>query len=110
MFRRGKGRPDWPRLALQWLRMPRFNPLSMTNDNRSVVAFNLSYLFDEHDLLARAMDRLLDRLERGAIRPLPTTGYAFDRVADAHRALESGDTVGKLVLVMEDESSEIGDR
>jgi len=99
MFRRGRGRPDWPRLAVQWLRTPRFNPLRMTHDNRSVLAFNLSYLFHAHRLLAEAMERLMALLERGTIRALETTEFPLESVADAHRALVSGETVGKLVLV-----------
>jgi NADPH:quinone reductase-like Zn-dependent oxidoreductase len=46
------------------------------------------------------MGRLLGWLADGTIRPLNTTEIPFDRVADAHRALESGETVGKLVLVV----------
>ena len=37
-------------------------------------------------------------LADGTIRPTPLTTYALDEVVDAHRALESGDTVGKIVL------------
>jgi putative PIG3 family NAD(P)H quinone oxidoreductase len=37
-------------------------------------------------------------LADGTIRPTPLTTYALDDVADAHRALESGDNVGKIVL------------
>jgi len=36
----------------------------------------------------------------GTIKPTPLTTYALDDVADAHRALESGDNVGKIVLVV----------
>jgi len=100
MLPRGRGRPNWPKLAVDWLRTPRFDPLRMTLDNRSVLAFNLSCLFDEAALLAEAMMRLLRWLEAGRIRPLPTTCYPIEAVADAHRALESGTTVGKLVLTM----------
>ena len=38
------GRLNWLRLALDWLRTPRFNPLRMTQENRSVLAANLSFL------------------------------------------------------------------
>jgi NADPH:quinone reductase-like Zn-dependent oxidoreductase len=100
MFRRGRGRPDWPRLLLQWLRTPRFNPIEMTAENRSVLAFNLSYLFHETDLLVAAMTELLDWLARGRVRTLPTTPCAIDDVAQAHRFLESGRSVGKIVLTM----------
>jgi putative PIG3 family NAD(P)H quinone oxidoreductase len=37
-------------------------------------------------------------LADGTVRPTPLTTYALDDVVDAHRALESGDNVGKIVL------------
>ena len=37
-------------------------------------------------------------LADGTIRPTPLSTYALEDVADAHRALESGDNVGKIVL------------
>jgi NADPH:quinone reductase-like Zn-dependent oxidoreductase len=38
-------------------------------------------------------------VDEGRIVPPPVTRFPLDRVADAHRALESGSTVGKLVLM-----------
>lgn len=99
MFDRGGDRPSWPSLAWRWLRTPRFDPLQMTSSNRSVMAFNLSFLFPRADLLVPAMDELLTWLADGRVRPLATTAFPLDRVAEAHRALHSGETVGKLVLV-----------
>ena len=98
MFRRGGGRTDWLRLAWQWLRTPRFDPLRMTNDNKAVFGFNLSYLFDENELLTRAMAELLDGLKRGELAPPPVREVAADEVGEAHRALESGNTIGKVVI------------
>lgn len=100
MMSRGRSKPSWLRLARTYLATPRFHPLRMTNENRGVLAFNLSYLFECSDLLDEAMRTLTGWLADGSIRPLPVTQFAFDRVADAHRALESGSTVGKLVLVL----------
>jgi synaptic vesicle membrane protein VAT-1 len=93
------GRPSWPRLALDFLRTPRFSPLQMTGDNRSVLAFNLSYLFEEKAYLAEGMERLLGWLAEGKLRPPQVSALPLDRVADAHRSLESGQTTGKLVLL-----------
>jgi NADPH:quinone reductase-like Zn-dependent oxidoreductase len=93
------GRPNWPKLALDWLRMPRFNPLDLTNDSKSVLAFNLSYLFDRTDLLALFLSDLHRWLEEGLVRPPPVTEYPLEEVAQAHADIESGMTVGKLVLV-----------
>lgn len=99
MLPRGRGAPRWTKLAVDWARTPRFDPLAMTNENRSVMAFNLSYLFDRPDLLDEAMTAIGAWIEAGKLRPPRTQTFPFDRVADAQRALESGETTGKLVLV-----------
>ncbi len=93
------GKPDWVKLAWDWLRTPRFNPLQLTNENKSVMAFNLSYLFEQRHILEEAMGRMLGWVEEGRIVMPPVTRFPLDRVAEAHQALESGKTVGKLVLV-----------
>jgi NADPH:quinone reductase-like Zn-dependent oxidoreductase len=99
MLGKGRQRPSWIKLLAGWLRTPRFDPLDMTNKNRSVLAFNLSYQFDRTEQLAESMDRLLGWLQDGSLQPPPVTAFAFDAAAAAHRAIESGRTVGKLVLV-----------
>lgn len=95
----GRGRPDWARIVAGWLRTPRFSPLAMTRDNKSVLAFNLSFMEEKADELGEGMQWILGEMAAGRMRPLPVTPYPFERVADAHRALESGRTTGKLVLV-----------
>lgn len=100
MMSRGRDRPNWFRLARTYLKTPRFHPLRMTNENRGVLAFNLSYLFERAELLEEAMRSLLSWIDDGSIRPLTVTEFPFERVRDAHTALESGQTVGKLVLVL----------
>ena len=100
MLPRGRGRPNWIKLAWDYLRTPRFNPLEMTSANKSVLAFNLSYLFEQEALFVHAMERLLDWVAEGRLNPPSITAFAFDEVAAAHRALESGTTVGKLVLTV----------
>jgi NADPH:quinone reductase-like Zn-dependent oxidoreductase len=99
MLRKGRDRPSYPKLIYDYLRTPRFNPLRLTGDNKCILAYNLSYLFQRTDLLREAMNELLGWLEAGKIRPLPVTEYPFESVALAHRALESGETTGKLALI-----------
>ena len=105
MLPRQGGRPRWLKLAWDWLRTPRFNPLELTTHSRSVLAFNLSYLFDRTDLMAEAMALMVQMLADGRLKPLPTTTYPLHEVAQAHRDLESGQTVGKLVLLPDDDPS-----
>ncbi|AKF07211.1 zinc-binding dehydrogenase [Sandaracinus amylolyticus] len=99
MLPRGRGRPSLARLARTWLATPRFDPLAMTGTNRSVLALNLSYLFEQRAILHEGMRDLLVAFERGELVAPPITCFALDDVASAHRALETGATVGKLVLV-----------
>lgn len=93
------GRPSYLKLAVDYLRTPRFNPLDMTNESRSVLAFNLSYLFDRRDILEDSMRDIATWLAEGKLRPAPATEYPLGEIAAAHRDIESGRTVGKLVLV-----------
>jgi NADPH:quinone reductase-like Zn-dependent oxidoreductase len=99
MLSRGRGRPNWLKLAYDFLRTPRFHPLEMVDSNKGLVAFNLSYLFDQRGLLTEAMGRMLGELESGVLRPLPVSELPLADAAGAHRALQSGTTVGKLALI-----------
>lgn len=99
MMPRTGGKPKWLKLAIDFFRTPRFSPLAMTGDNRSVMAFNLSYLFEHATILEEAMGTLFGHFEDGTLSPMACQTYALDRVADAHRDIESGQTVGKLILV-----------
>ena len=92
------GLPGRLRLARDYLRTPRFSPFDLTTRNRSVLGFNLSFLFDKAAIMERGLHQAIQWLEQGKLRPPTVTTYPFESVAEAHRDLESGQTVGKLVL------------
>jgi NADPH:quinone reductase-like Zn-dependent oxidoreductase len=98
MLSKKGGFPNYFKLAYEFLRVPRFSPLNLTNDNKSLIAFNLSYLFHRADLLQESMQDLIKWVAEGKIQAPPVQSFAYDKVADAHRALESGTTIGKLIL------------
>lgn len=93
------GRLNWLRLAWDWLRTPRFSPLDMTQSNRSVMAANLSFLSSHAPLLSAGMVWLLERFANGELQPPPVTTFPLAAAAEAHRRIESGQTIGKLVLL-----------
>lgn len=99
MMPKSGGRPHYGKLAVDWLRTPRFNPLDLTEQNKSVMAFNLSYLFDRPELLEEGMRDLGGWLAEGKLRPHEVRTFPLAEVGKAHELLESGTTVGKLVLV-----------
>jgi NADPH:quinone reductase-like Zn-dependent oxidoreductase len=98
MLPRQGGQFSYLKAALGLLKMPRFNPLSMTSENKGVVAFNLSFLFSRTDLLRPAVDDLTAWVEEGRLQVPKVQSFPLADVAQAHQALESGKTVGKLVL------------
>jgi len=92
------GVANYFKLIWQYFKVPRWNPLDMTQENKSLVAFNLSFLFHRKDLLLEAMQDLIKWVEEGTIIAPALQPFPLEKVADAHRALESGTTVGKLIL------------
>jgi NADPH:quinone reductase-like Zn-dependent oxidoreductase len=92
------GVANYFKLIGQYFRVPRWSPLNMTQENKSLIAFNLSFLFHRKDLLQEAMQDLRKWVEEGKIISPPVQPFPLERAADAHRALESGATVGKLIL------------
>ena len=93
------GRLNWAKLAVGWLRTPRFNPLHMTRDNKSVLAANLSFLQSHAPSLREGMLWLLERFECGDLQPLPVETWPLKDAAEAQKRIESGQTIGKLALV-----------
>ncbi|MFQ5568420.1 MAG: medium chain dehydrogenase/reductase family protein [Rhodothermales bacterium] len=99
MFPKSRGIANPFKLLFDYVRTPRFNPVDLHKQNRTLVTFNLSFLFDRHDLLREAIDALYPWFANGDIRMPAVTTYPFENVAQAHRDLQSGMTIGKLVLV-----------
>lgn len=95
------GLKEWLGLAVSWLRSPTFDPLQMVPQNRSVCAFNLSFMFDRTDLLETAFAEILSWVGSGRLTLPLVSEYPLSSVRHAHADLESGMTIGKLVLVPE---------
>ena len=95
------GRLNWPKLIWGWLKTPRFNPIDLPNQNRSIISFNLSFLFNRKDLVTEGMEDMLKWVQEGKLRPPVTRCFPLSDAAAAHQAIESGQSVGKLILVSE---------
>lgn len=100
IFPRGR-RPGLLGLAWNWLRVPRFSPLDLTASNRAVMGFNVVFLTEKASLAKVGFDSIAAWARSGALQKPPVTEFPVERVADAHRAIESGETVGKLVLTFD---------
>lgn len=92
---------QWLKVGWNYKSTPMFDPLKMTNENKSVMAFNLSFLFDRGDLLVESMSQLLHWVQQDMLKVSKVTTYPLKEAGKAHSDLESGQTVGKLVLTMD---------
>lgn len=99
MLPKDRGTLDYFKLLWGLAKLPVFLPMKLCDSNKSVVGFNLSFLFERQELLQEAMEDLIAWLKEGKIKPLKVEVYPFQEVAEAHRKIESGTSVGKLVLI-----------
>ncbi len=94
-FTPSHNRPNYLKAAWRYLRRPRYDVMEMISSNRSVLAFNLIWLWKQKD----RMQALLEELQTIALPP-PHVGhrFAFDDAHGALALLRSGQSVGKVVL------------
>lgn len=93
------GRMNYFKAAWGLWKTPRFSPLHLISDNKSIIGFNLSFLFDRDDLVSEGMNAILAGVGQKKLRPLPITPFPLARAGEAHRLIESGRSLGKIVLV-----------
>ncbi len=88
-------RTNWLKLAARYLTRPRVDPVGMVSANRSVMGFNLIWLWEQADRLPG----LYAALSRVITRP-PHIGrrFPFAEAPAALRHLQSGASIGKVVL------------
>ncbi len=82
----------------QLAKVPRFSPMKLMNDNRTVSGVNMGHLFGERELMERSLNGIMELYASGKIDPVVGGSYPFSRAADAHGELEFGKNVGKIVL------------
>ncbi len=88
------------RAFMTWKSTPRFDPMSLINRNRGVFGLHVGHLWGERRPLTPIMDRLFNELRAGRITPVVARTFPLERVADAHRFIQSRANIGKVVLTM----------
>eukprot|EP00428_Durinskia_dybowskii_P020361 CAMPEP_0170203716 /NCGR_PEP_ID=MMETSP0116_2-20130129/1370_1 /TAXON_ID=400756 /ORGANISM="Durinskia baltica, Strain CSIRO CS-38" /LENGTH=237 /DNA_ID=CAMNT_0010454043 /DNA_START=551 /DNA_END=1264 /DNA_ORIENTATION=+ len=89
----------WLMMALDLLRMPRFDPMALTLDSKAVLGFNLSFFADEHRLVERYVGQISDWLQAGKLTHPAVRTFPFADTRGAQGALQTGRTVGKMVVI-----------
>lgn len=94
-FTPGKNRPNYLSAIFKYLKRPKYDVMDMISENKSVMAFNLIWLWEQVDYLSQ----LIQDMQRIKMDP-PYVGHEFD-FNDAKAAIEclrQGRTIGKVVL------------
>ena len=96
-FTPGKNRPNYLKAVWQYLSRPKYDVMEMISDNKSVMAFNLIWLWQQVPI----MNALIEDMQKIEISP-PHVGHVFkfDKAHQAIQCLRSGNTQGKVVLIL----------
>ncbi len=92
------GRVRWPNLIKEFLAMPTFKPMKLMDDNRSVTGVNMNHLAVRPDIIGRELDGLVDLWSKGVIKPKVDLVVKAQNAAEAHRYLDAGKNIGKVLL------------
>jgi alcohol dehydrogenase len=94
-FMSQSARPNYFKIIPKFLFRPKIDPLSLSNTNRSIMGFNLIYLWDKPNELK---NMLLEILNMNIKPPYIGKVYSFDRLLEALKYFQTGKSVGKVVV------------
>ena len=83
------------------LRFPRFGPLTLMHDNRSVAGVNLGHLWKERARLEPQIAALVGYAREGKLTPRVDRAFPLAEAAAAHRYIHERRNVGKVVLTFD---------
>lgn len=96
---------EWVRMVCKASKMPAFDPMELVTSNKSVLGFNLSFFVNEINMLTPMYDQIEkwmkcggDSATRGLRCPC-ITEMPMESIGEAHQLIQSGKTVGKLVMI-----------
>jgi len=93
----GTGR-NYLHVVKELVGLKRFSALELMNDNRGVLGVHLGHLWEEEALLRDVAFALLGLFEKGAIAPRVDRIFPLSDGAEAHRYLQSRQSVGKVLF------------
>jgi NADPH:quinone reductase-like Zn-dependent oxidoreductase len=91
-------RPNYLKLLWYYLRRPKIDPLRLPTQNKSLMGFNLIYLYEQTDM----MHEMLRKLQALHVKPQYIGHvFPFHQLHDAVRLFQRGETMGKVVVTVD---------
>ena len=92
-------KPNYLKLIWKYLRRPKIDPLRLPTQNKSLMGFNLIYLYEQTDM----MHEMLNNLQALQLKPQHIGHvYKFEEMHKAIHLFQRGETVGKVVVKVDE--------
>lgn len=91
-------KPNYFKLLPLYLKRPMIDPIKLTEWNKSVMGFNLIYLYEQRESLKKYLEHL-EQLDLG--KPHIGHTFSFSELKEGLKLLQSGKTTGKVVITLE---------
>ena len=88
-------KPNYLKLLWKFLTRPKIDPQQMIQENRSVMGFNLIWLYEKVDVMDNLLHEMAD-LDLG--KPMVGSVFEFDQMHEAIKLFQSGQSTGKVVV------------
>jgi len=87
--------PNYLELAYKYFTRPKVDILKLIEQNKSVMGFNLIWLYDKNEYLKKLLNELI---ELNLDKPYIGEVFEFNQLPEAIRKFQSGNTFGKVVI------------
>ena len=94
-FSTGSSSPNYLKVLTKYLTRPKVDPLFLSDKNKSVMGFNLIYLWDKVELMKKYLSNIL---EMNLPKPMIGEVFDFNELLSAVKKFQTGQTVGKVVV------------
>ncbi len=78
--------------------MPKFDPMQMCMDSKTVAGFNLSFFADERQLIETYLVQIVEWINNGQITVQDAKVFDIQDIGKAHELIQSGSSVGKIIV------------
>ena len=87
----------------EFFSMPKFQPMDLMNQNKSVMGYHLGRLVSSEDKIQRAVAVLYDLIQDEKIKPVIDKVFSFTEAAQAHTYIQNRKNFGKVLLDFREE-------
>ena len=86
------------RVVSQFLQLKRYSPMELMDTNRGVSGTNMGHMWDQTELMAHHLDRVLELNAQGKLTAHVDKVFPLDKAGEAHEHVQARKNVGKVLF------------